>query len=51
MKKITLNEEEVKELTGYIQELPYKYAHPLITYLNQKMSDVNEKPSDVNEDV
>jgi len=31
--KLTLQEKEIKELENFIQEMPYKYAQPLMAYL------------------
>lgn len=35
MKQIILNEEHLKQLNLYFQELPMKYASPLISFINQ----------------
>lgn len=34
---LTLNEQEVKEIQDYVNELPTKYGVPLLNYLNMKI--------------
>lgn len=34
---LTLNEQELKELNNFLQEMPVKYGLPLINYLNARL--------------
>lgn len=34
MKQVVLNEEQIKALDDYLQELPMKYGAPLVNFLN-----------------
>jgi hypothetical protein len=36
-KKIVLTEKEIQELEGFIIDLPYKIASPLLQYLTSKI--------------
>ena len=40
---INLSEENVKELEGFIQEIPLKYGLPLLQYLQKLAQEQNEK--------
>lgn len=37
MKTITLNEEQLKALDAFLQELPMKYGAPIVNFLNEAM--------------
>jgi hypothetical protein len=37
MKKLVLNEEQLKQLEAYLLELPYKYAQPILNLLSQNV--------------
>jgi hypothetical protein len=43
---LTLNEQELKELDKFLQEMPLKYGLPLLNYLNEKI-----KASQANQNV
>ena len=47
--KITLNEEQVKQLDAYFQEMPTKYGLPLIQFLSKLAQEQN--PEEVKEEV
>lgn len=38
---LTLNQQEIKEMQDYINELPTKYGVPLLNYLNMKIQQQN----------
>lgn len=40
---IILNEEKLKELDMYIQEMPVKYGLPLINFINKLIEEKKEK--------
>lgn len=46
---ITLNEEQVKQLDAYFQEMPTKYGLPLIQFLSKLAQEQN--PQEVKEEV
>lgn len=35
MKQVTLNEEQLKALDAFLQEMPMKYAAPIVSFLNE----------------
>lgn len=35
MKQLTLNEEQLKALDAFLQEMPMKYAAPIVSFLNE----------------
>ena len=35
MKQVVLNEEQLKALDAYLQELPMKYGAPIVSFLNE----------------
>jgi len=35
MKQVVLNEEQLKALDAFLQEMPMKYAAPLVSFLNE----------------
>ena len=35
MKQVVLNEEQLKALDAYLQELPMKYGAPIVAFLNE----------------
>ena len=35
MKQLTLNEEQLKALDAFLQELPMKYGAPIVNFLNE----------------
>ena len=37
MKKVVLNEEQLKQLENYLIELPYKFAEPILQLLSQNV--------------
>ena len=37
MKQVTLNEEQLKALDAFLQEMPMKYAAPIVSFLNEAM--------------
>jgi hypothetical protein len=45
---ITLNEEQVKQLDAYFQEMPTKYGLPLIQFLSKLAQEQN--PEEVKEE-
>ena len=46
---ITLNEDQVKQLDAFIQELPTKYGLPLTQFLSKLAQEQN--PQEVNQEV
>jgi 2-phosphoglycerate kinase len=38
---LTLNQQEIKEVQDYINELPTKYGVPLLNYINMKIQQQN----------
>jgi hypothetical protein len=44
MKQIILNEEQIKALDAYLQELPMKYGMPIVNYLNEIIASQEEEP-------
>lgn len=47
--KITLNEEQVKQLDAYFQEMPTKYGLPLIQFLSKLAQEQNPEEVKVEE--
>ena len=37
MKKVVLNEEQLKQLENYLIELPFKFAQPILQLLSQNV--------------
>jgi hypothetical protein len=35
MKQVTLNEEQLKALDAFLQEMPMKYGAPIVSFLNE----------------
>ena len=35
MKQVVLNEEQLKALDAFLQEMPMKYAAPIVNFLNE----------------
>ena len=35
MKQVTLNEQQLKALDAFLQELPMKYGAPIVNFLNE----------------
>lgn len=35
MKQVTLNEEQLKAFDAFLQEMPMKYAAPIVSFLNE----------------
>jgi hypothetical protein len=35
MKQVTLNEEQLKALDAFLQEMPMKYGAPIVNFLNE----------------
>lgn len=48
--KITLNEEQVKQLDAYFQEMPTKYGLPLIQFLSKLAQEQNPEEVKVEEE-
>jgi len=46
---ITLNENNLKELNNFIQEMPTKYGVPLIKFLNELIEE--QKPNSENSEI
>lgn len=46
---ITLNEEQIKQLDGYFQELPTKYGLPLIKFFSELNQAQNGQQTDSKE--
>ena len=40
---LTLNQQEIKEIQDYLNEIPTKYGLPLINYLNMKLQQNGEQ--------
>lgn len=47
---ISLNEEQIKQLDGYFQELPTKYGLPLIKFFSELNQAQNGQQTDVKEE-
>ncbi len=48
---LTLNQQEVKEIQDYLNEIPTKYGLPLINYLNMKLQQSGEQvPQEVKQE-
>ena len=47
---ITLNEEQVKQLDAYFQEMPTKYGLPLIQFLSKLAQEQNPEEVKVEEE-
>jgi hypothetical protein len=43
MKQIILNEEHLKQLDAYFQELPMKYASPLVNFINKLIEEQHKE--------
>ena len=39
---LTLNEQDLKDLNAFIQDLPVKYGLPLLNFINSKIQVQNE---------
>ena len=39
---LTLNEQQLKELNDFLQEMPVKYGMPILNYLNAKIKEQNQ---------
>lgn len=48
MTQITLNEEQLKALNDYLQEMPMKYAAPIVEFINNIIVAQNEQQSKEN---
>jgi hypothetical protein len=45
MKQVTLNEQQLKALDAFLQELPMKYGMPIVKFLNEAIqSQEKEEP-------
>jgi len=42
MKQVTLNEEQLKALDSFLQEMPMKYAAPIVSFLNEAIKNQEE---------
>lgn len=49
--KLELNEQDLKEVNNYLQELPLKFGLPLLNFINKKIVEQNEVTEVVGEDV
>lgn len=47
---LTLNEEQIKQLDGYFQELPTKYGLPLIKFFSELNQAQNGQKTEVKEE-
>ena len=47
---LTLNEEQIKQLDGYFQELPTKYGLPLIKFFGELNQAQNGQQTEVKEE-
>jgi len=47
MRQIILNEDQIKELEKYLGEMPFKFANPIIQFLEKNLKEVEEKEKDV----
>lgn len=47
---ISLNEEQIKQLDGYFQELPTKYGLPLIKFFSELNQAQNGQQTEVKEE-
>jgi hypothetical protein len=41
--KLTLTEQDLKELNDFFQELPTKYGMPMINFFNKRLEDIKPK--------
>ena len=48
--ELKLNEEQIKQLDGYFQELPTKYGLPLIKFFSELNQAQNGQQTDVKEE-
>lgn len=48
---LTLNEQEVKDLDKFIQEIPTKYGMPLLNFINVKIAEQNKPLNTVQSEV
>jgi hypothetical protein len=48
--KLELNEQDLKEVNNYLQELPLKFGLPLLNFINKKIVEQNEVTEVVGED-
>lgn len=53
--KLTLEEQDIKELEAFIQDMPYKYAQPLLGFLgkfvkNQEDTNLEQKSDEGSND-
>jgi len=44
---LTLNQEDLKELNNFLQELPLKYGLPLLNFINGKITEQKKTASEV----
>jgi hypothetical protein len=44
---LTLNQEDLKELNNFLQELPLKYGLPLLNFINGKITEQNKTAPEV----
>lgn len=49
--KLELNEQDLKEVNNYLQELPLKFGLPLLNFINKKIVEQNEVTEVVGEEV
>ena len=47
MKQVTLNEEQLKALDAFLQQMPMKYAAPLVSFLNEAIKSQSEEAIEV----
>jgi hypothetical protein len=43
MKQVTLNEEQLKALDAFLQEMPMKYGMPIVRFLNEAIQSQEKK--------
>jgi len=46
VKQVVLNEEQLKALDAFIQEMPMKYAAPLVSFLNEAIKSQEAKEAE-----
>lgn len=44
---LTLNQEDLKELNNFLQELPLKYGLPLLNFINGKITEQKKAAAEV----
>jgi hypothetical protein len=47
MKQVTLNEEQLKALDAFLQEMPMKYGAPIVKFLNEAIKSQSKEAIEV----